>query len=167
MHSENVLVSGYQASGACGHDVHLHRDSYCCCLCAGECAGGAGCVCEPGSPQHHLLLHRVSGRGWHRCGSFGHPSGYYHQSGIQHSVLHLPLPLLPAADHHPELHPLPAGHRHRPISARQDSHQVRNCSLLWKVSFGFLRIVTQTDWNKVEISMVKILLDSECCDLTF
>lgn len=123
---ENVFLSWYQASGARGHGLHLHWDGYCCGLCAGECSRSAGCVCEPGSPQRHLLFHRVAGHGWHRRGCFGHPPGDYHQPGLEHSVLHMPPPFLPAADHHPVLDLVLAGHCHRPISTSQDSHQVRN-----------------------------------------
>lgn len=113
-------------SRAHGYGVHLHWDHYCSGLCGGECAGGAGGVWKPGSPQRNLLLHCVSGHGWHRCGTFGHPSSYRYQCGILHSVLHMPLPVLPDSDDHPELHLFPTGNSHRQISASQNSYQVRN-----------------------------------------
>lgn len=122
---ENVFLSWYQASGECGYDVHLHWNGNCCGLGVGECSGGAGCVYEPDSTEHHLLFHRVISHGWHRCGRIGYPPGHYHQSGFQHSVLHMPPPFMPTADHHPVLYPFLAGHCNRPISTSQDSHQVR------------------------------------------
>lgn len=123
--SNNDFLS-CQASGEYGHDIHLHWDSDCSGLCSGECSGGAGGVCEPVSPQRHLLLHCVSGRGWYHCGTFGDSSSHHHQPAILHSVLHMPLPLLPDTDDHPELHLFPDGDSHRQISASQNSHQVRN-----------------------------------------
>lgn len=119
---DNVFLSWHQASGEHGHDVHLHWDSNCCGLCVGECPRGAGCVYEPDSSQHHLLFHRVASCGWHRCRGFGYPSGDYHQSGFQHSVLHMPPPFLPATDHHAVLHPFLAGHCHWPIPTSQGSY---------------------------------------------
>lgn len=124
--NENDFLPWDQTPGACGYALHLHWDSNRCCLCVWQRAGGAGGVCEQGSPWHHLLLHCVSSGGWHLCGAAGHPSGDCHQSGIKHSVLYLPFPIMSAADHYPKLHPFSSCYCHRSIPASQDSYQVSN-----------------------------------------